>query len=575
MLEALHIENIAVIRSLDIDFRAGLCVLTGETGAGKSLLIDSINCLVGGRVSRELIRTGEDRAAVSAVFSPPEGEIARALAEMGIESADGDALMLSRAVTRDGRSTARINGRAVTQSMLREIGALLVNIHGQSDNQSLMQKAAHGRLLDAFSADEALMTEYRTVWEEWRHIRSEIDRLRQDESERLRTREMLEYQIRDIDAVKLRPGEEERLTERRDRLLHMEKIHRQVSLACRALADGEKSTVMSLCDRAEAALEAIADIIPACDELIERIGSIRAEAEDIADCVRDFADEDLDDPTAELDRLEGRLDAISKLSRKYGEDIPAILAFRETAAARLEEIDTADERIDAYGQRLKVLTATLAGIAERLTVHRTDAAAELSRRVMESLAFLDMPKVVFEVAIRPLDTYGPDGADDVEFLIATNPGDAPAPLIRIASGGELSRIMLAIRSVLNERYGVPTAIYDEVDTGISGRTARKVGIKLAAMAAPPADDRLRPQIICVTHSAQIASLADTHYVIEKQEMPSEEGVLRAETTVRPIADADRVEEVARILGGLDITDAQRAAARELIGERWGSAPNPV
>ncbi len=567
MLESLHIENMAVIRRLDIDFCAGLCVLTGETGAGKSLLIDGINCLLGARVSRELIRAGEDRATVSATFSPPEGEIARAVSDLGIDLLDGDALMLARTVTRDGRSTARINGRAVTQSMLREVGTLLVNIHGQSDNQTLMQKSAHGRLLDAFSSDDALLSDYRAAWEQWRHIRAEIERLRQDESERLRTREMLEFQIKDIDAVKLRPGEEERLTERRDRLLHLEKINRQVMLACRALSDGEKSTVISLCDRAEGALAQIADIIPECDGLIERINAVRAEAEDIAESVRAFADEDMDDPTAELDRLEGRLDAISKLSRKYGEDIPAILAFREKAATRLEEIDTADERIGAYERELKTLSATLSDLATRLTAHRRRAADELSSRVMESLSFLDMPKVVFAVSLRPLGTFGADGADDIEFLIATNPGDAPAPLVKIASGGELSRIMLAIRSVLNERYGVPTAIYDEVDTGISGRTARKVGIKLADMAAPPADDRLRQQIICVTHSAQIASLADTHYVIEKHEATAADGTARAETTVRPIADADRVEEIARILGGLDITDAQRAAARELIERR--------
>ncbi len=567
MLESLHIENIAVIRSLDVDLRAGLCVLTGETGAGKSLLVDSINCLLGGRVSRELIRTGEERAMVSAVFSPPEGEVARALSELGIETADGDELMLSRVVTRDGRSTARIGGRAVTQGLLREVGALLVNIHGQSDNQTLMQRTAHGRLLDAFSSDESLMVEYRTAFARWRHLCTEVDRLRQDESERLRTREMLEYQIRDIEAARLRPGEEEKLIERRDRLGHMEKINRQVHLACRALADGDKSTVLSLCDRAESALSAIAAIIPECDGLMERIASIRAEAEDIADSIRAFADEDMDDPTAELDKIEGRLDLIAKLSRKYGEDIPAILAFRDRAAARLEEIDTADERIEGYERELAALNNTLAGLAERITTRRREAAAELSRRVMEALAFLDMPKVVFEVAIRPLETFGADGADDVEFLIATNPGDAPAPLVKIASGGELSRIMLAIRSVLNERYGVPTAIYDEVDTGISGRTARKVGIKLAAMAAAPADDRPRQQIICVTHSAQIASLADTHYVIEKREVPAEDGAARAETTVRPIADTDRVEEIARILGGLNITDAQRAAARELIERR--------
>ena len=569
MLESLHIENVAVIKSVDIDFAEGLCVLTGETGAGKSLLIDSVNCLTGGRVSRELIRNGEDKALISAVFSPPEGELAVALSELGIDLPEGDSLMLQRVITRDGRSAARINGRAVTQSILREAGALLINIHGQSDNQKLMQKSAHMDLLDAYSRDEGVFEDYRNAYARWKTLREKIAALRQDESERIRTREMLEFQIKDIDAAKLRPGEEEKLTERRDKLLHLEKINRQVTLACRVLADGEKSTVMTLCDRAESALAQIAPIIPECDGLMERIAAIRAETEDIADRIREFGDEDVGDPTAELDKLEGRLDTITKLSRKYGEDIPAILAFREKAAERLGEIDTADDRIADYEAELETLTQSLTALADKLTAHRKAAAARLGAEVQESLAFLDMPKVRFEVAVTPLGTFGGAGADEVEFLIASNPGDPLGPMIRIASGGELSRIMLAIRSVLNQRYGVPTAIYDEVDTGISGRTARKVGIKLAriASAAEPAGEQYRQQVICVTHSAQIASLADAHYVIEKRETPAEGGELRAETTVRPIDEGDRVEEIARILGGLDITDSQRAAARELIAER--------
>ena len=563
MLESLHIENIAVIKSVDIDLTDGLCVLTGETGAGKSLLIDSVSCLTGGRVSRDLIRTGEDRALISALFSPPEGEVARALADMGIDLPAGDGLMLQRVITRDGRSTARINGRAVTQSILREAGALLINIHGQSDNQKLMQKSSHIGLLDAFSRDERVYTAYREIYARWKETREKIAVLRQDASERIRTREMLEFQIKDIDAARLRPGEEEKLTERRDKLLHLEKINRQVTLACRVLCDGEKATVMTLCDRAEAALEQISSIIPECDGLMERIASIRAEAEDIADLVREFGDEDVGDPTAELDRLEGRLDTITRLSRKYGEDIPAILAFRDAADARLTEIDTADDRIADYEAELKTLTAELTDLAGKLTAHRKAAAAELGRQVQESLTFLDMPKVKFRVSVTPLGTFGGEGADEVEFLIASNPGDPLGSMIRIASGGELSRIMLAIRSVLNERYGVPTAIYDEVDTGISGRTARKVGIKLAGIGQ-------NTQVICVTHSAQIASLAEAHYVLEKKETVIDAGIgteTRAETSVRRIGERDRVEEIARILGGLDITDAQRAAAEELIAEK--------
>ena len=560
MLESLHIENIAVIKSVDIDLSEGLCVLTGETGAGKSLLIDSVSFLTGGRVSRDLIRAGEDRALVSALFSSPEGELAEALSELGIDLPEGDGLLLQRVLTRDGRSTARINGRAVTQGILREVGTLLINIHGQSDNQKLMQASAHRALLDDYAQDGDELEGYRGVYGEWKAVRDEISGLRRDVAERLRLREMLEFQIKDIDAAKLKAGEEERLTERRDKLLHLEKINRQVGLACRALCDGEKATVTALCDRAEAALSSIAGIIPECDGLMERIAAIRAEAEDIAERVREFADEDVGDPTAELDKLEGRLDTISRLGRKYGDGVEAILQFREEAAARLTVIDTADERIEELEQEEEELRRRLTHRAEELTAIRKSAATALSQAVQEALAFLDMPKVRFEVAVKATE-FGAFGRDEVEFLLSANPGEPVGPMVRIASGGELSRIMLAIRSVLNERYGVPTAIYDEVDTGISGRTARKVGIKLATIAKGS-------QVVCVTHSAQIASLADAHYVIEKRETV-EGGETRAETTVRPITEERRVEEIARILGGLDVTDSQRAAARELIAGKEG------
>ena len=561
MLQSLHIENIAVIKSVDIDLSEGLCVLTGETGAGKSLLIDSVSFLTGGRVSRDLIRAGEDRALVSALFSPPEGELAEALSELGIDLPEGDDLLLQRVLTRDGRSTARINGRAVTQSILREAGELLINIHGQSDNQKLMQASAHRALLDDYAQDGDELALYRELYGEWKTVRDEMASLRRDVAERIRLREMLEFQIKDIDAAKLKAGEEERLTERRDKLLHLEKINRQVNLACRALCDGEKATVTALCDRAEAALSSIAGIIPECDGLMERIAAIRAEAEDIAERVREFADEDVGDPTAELDKLEGRLDTISRLGRKYGAGVEAILQFREEAAARLTVIDTADERIEELEQEEAGLRKRLAQRAEELTAIRKSAATALSEAVQEALTFLDMPKVRFEVAVKASAEFGAYGRDEVEFLLSANPGEPVGPMVRIASGGELSRIMLAIRSVLNERYGVPTAIYDEVDTGISGRTARKVGIKLATIAKAS-------QVVCVTHSAQIASLADAHYVIEKKETVTG-GETRAETGVRHIDEADRVEEIARILGGLDITDAQRAAARELIAGKEG------
>lgn len=555
MLRSLHIGNVAVIRQADIDFTEGLCVLTGETGAGKSLLIDSLNALTGGRVSRDLIRAGEENAMISALFDGLDEPTRAALSELGVElPEDEDGILLQRTLSRDGKSVARIGGRAVTQSLLREVGALLVNIHGQSDNQKLMQKAAHLSLLDAYAGDGAALAEYRSVYAAWRQVSGQLADLRQDEGQRLRTREMLEYQIADIDAAHLKPGEEDKLTARRDRLQHQEKIDRQLRLAARALRDGEKATAAGLLDRAAMALASLTGILPEAEELAARAESLRLEAEDIADRTRALTDGDAVDATAELDRLEGRLDTIQRLGRKYGAGVDAILAFRADAAERLAGLDTADDRIAACEEQEKRLREQLDGLSAVLTRMRTAAAQELAGQVAESLAFLDMPRVRFEVSLRRLDKPGADGADDAEFCIATNPGEPVQPMIRIASGGELSRIMLALRSVLNEKYGVGVSIYDEIDTGISGRTARKVGIKLRRIARCG-------QVICVTHSAQIASLADAQYRIEKHEVDG-----RAETSVRCLEPEERVDEIARILGGLDLTDSQRAAARELIAE---------
>ncbi len=555
MLTSLHIENIAVIRRADIDLTRGFCVLTGETGAGKSLLVDSINLLTGGKISRDLIRTGEDRALISAVFSLDDPTLCEAISGLGVDPDEGGELMLQRVITREGKSQARINGRAVTQGLLREISALLVNIHGQSDNQKLMQASSHLGLLDDYARDARELAAYASLYAQWKATRDEASRLRRDVAERIRLREMLEYQIRDIDTAKLKAGEEERLTERRDRLRYQEKIDKHTRLALRALQDGEKATVALLLDRAENALAGIADVIPVCGELSGRLEALKYEVEDVAEGIRALCDGEVDDPTAELDRIEGRLDVISRLGRKYGEGVDAILAFRAEAATRLREIDTADERIDELEAQERALAAQLTEAAGCLTAVRTAAAETLSRGVQEALVFLDMPKVRFAVSVTPAEGFTPSGCDRVEFMISTNVGEPLLPMIRIASGGELSRIMLAVRSVLNEKYGVPTSIYDEIDTGISGRTARKVGIKLSHIAKAT-------QVICVTHSAQIASLADTHLIIEKKQSGD-----RAETLVRPLDEGERVDEIARILGGLDVTESQRTAALELIRER--------
>lgn len=552
MLRSLHIENIAVIRRVDLDFGNGFSVLTGETGAGKSIIIDSINLLLGNRVSREIIRTGADTATVSAVFEELSPAVCRSLSDMGFDCEDGT-LMLQRTLTADGRSRTHLNGRTVTQTVQREIARMLVSIHGQSDSQKLLQKSAHGEILDAYARSDEALRSYRDAYHALREVRKNIEGIRCDESEKLRLKEMLSFQISDIDALKLKDGEEETLTKERDRLLNLERVNRQAELAYRALRGGEKGSAMTLIARAEAAIRSLTGIVEGADALSERLTALSAELEDIAETVIDFTDDDREDPTARIDRIEGRLEAISKLKRKYGGSIREVLAFRDAAKEKLDALDTSEERLAQLEREEKSLYSQATVLAAELTAVRRHSAGEITAAVTEALAFLDMPRVRFEIAITPA-SLGENGADEIEFLIATNAGEPLQPMIRIASGGELSRIMLALRSVLNDRDGAATVIFDEVDTGVSGKTSRKIGIKLRETAR-------NTQVLCVTHSAQIASLADSHYRISKHERDG-----RAETEVTLLARDDRIEEVARILGGIEITNAQRDAAREMIEE---------
>ena len=551
MLKSLHIENVAVIRRVELEPSRGFSVLTGETGAGKSMIIDSINLLLGNRTSRGVIRTGADRATVSAVFDELSPAVCNCLEEMGFSVEDG-AVMLQRTLCSDGRSQVRLNGQTITQSLQREIARMLISIHGQSDSQKLLQKSSHASLLDAYAHPDEALAAYREVYHELKKIQKEIDTLVTDESEKLRLREILQYQIADINALKLKEGEEEALTRERDRLAYAERINERSELAYRALKGSDKSA-HQLVKRAASALIGLDGLVEGVDDLCARLDAVADELADVAETALSFVDDDREDPTARIDRIEGRLDAISKLKRKYGGSIGAVLTFRDEAQARLDALEDADGRLDRLNAELKKKTAEAESLAAVLTRLRRTAATEVTREVTEALTFLDMPKVRFEVAVNP-SSLGENGADDIEFLIATNVGEPLLPMIRIASGGELSRIMLALRSVLNDRDGAATVIFDEVDTGVSGKTARKVGIKLHRTAK-------NAQVLCVTHSAQIASLADAHFLISKQEIDG-----RAETAVTELSSTDRVEEIARILGGIHVTDAQRTAAREMIEE---------
>ncbi len=557
MLTALHIENIAVIKEADMELGAGLTVLTGETGAGKSIIIDSIHLLTGAKSEKSLVRSGESAAQVTAVFSSISPAVVRELAKQGIEPDEDGALLITRRLTNDGRTSVRINGQPVTVAMQREIGRLLINIHGQHDNQQLLNPSSHLGLLDAYAMLEPDLKAYQAAYDAMTATKKKIDALMNDAKEKARLTELLEYQIADIESARLKPKEEEELTLRRDRLKNMERISKQVKIVYKSLYRSEKgASAYEQLGRAADALTALSDLLPDADAMLEKLDSFRYDLEDIALTVSELAEVDCDDPEAELDRLETRLDKIASLKRKYGNDIAEILAYRDEMKAKLEDINASEEKLDELNRVLKSENEEVVRLAADLTARRRSAGETLSRRVMEELKYLDMAKVRFSVSLRRAESdgarYTRQGGDDVEFLIATNPGEPLMPLSRIASGGELSRIMLALKSVFADRDNTETLIYDEIDTGVSGKTAQKIGIKLHQTAR-------NGQVLCITHSAQIAALADTHLLISKEETGG-----RSLTTVRKLDRNGRIDELSRIMGGMEITDNLRESARELM-----------
>ncbi len=552
MLSSLHIENIAVIRRLDAELCPKMTVLTGETGAGKSVLIDSINMLLGGRTDRELIRSGEDAAYVSAVFTELGAADIEALSALGI-SVKGNEISLERTLSRDGRAGARIDGRAVTGAMLREVGHRLISVHGQNDTQKLMDRETQRSILDGFAENDALFGEYSEVYAEYTEIKSKISALLRGEREKNQLRDILSFQIKEISSHKLHPNEEEELLSEKRRLSSLERIRKHTDVARRGLCTNEKGITASyLASRAADALKKISDVVPEYEPLIPRLNQCVIELDDIAAEVAAISEEAYDiDPDIELDRIETRLDKITKLKRKYGSTVPEILEFCAEAKRRLSEIENSEELLSELEAELSSVTSRLSDIAARLTVSRRRAGDVIEERILESLEFLEMPRVSFKVDIAEGE-FTPTGRDTVEFMISTNPGEPLSPMSKIVSGGELSRIMLALKCTIHEADGTPTLIFDEIDTGISGKTSRKVGIKLKEASRTA-------QVICVTHSAQIASLAELHLRISKAEVDG-----RNETRLDRLDREGRVEELARILGGISVTEAQRQAARDML-----------
>lgn len=559
MLSSLHIENIAVIKNTDIDFEGGFCVLTGETGAGKSILIDAIGLILGARPTKDLIRNGESKACVSALFSGLEKPLSRLPETLDVTPDEDGCLYLTRTIDLDGKAQTKLNGRTIPVSMQRELMAYLINIHGQNDNRILMSTAAQLEYLDSYAGNRALLEAYEQVYEKMDACRKRILSLQRDEREKARTLELLRYQVADIDAAKLKIGEEEELESKRDKVKNAEKILKQTRLITKALYRNEKSLpAYELIKKAIAALTSVADYLPKADEYIEKLTAMTYDLEDIGLTVADIAESEYDDPDAELDRIETRLDQIGKLERKYGSDIAEILAFRDRAAEELAEIEDSDEKLEDYKLELAGYIKDATRLAAEITSSRKAAAKTLENGVVAELAYLEMPKVRFRVEIRrAVDGDGKArlnrrGADEVEFLLSANPGEPLKSLAKIASGGELSRIMLALKSVNAVDSEGETLIFDEIDTGVSGKTSQKIGMRLRKLAE-------HNQVICVTHSAQIAAEAHAQYLIRKGE---HEG--RVETTVTPLDREGRIHELARIMGGVHITDTLLSSAAEML-----------
>ena len=551
MLKSLHIENIAVVERVDVQFRPGLNVLTGETGAGKSIVIDALYAVTGGRTSRELVRAGAERALAAAVF---DADAARDWClENGVEPEEGT-LIVQRTVSADGKGACRVNGVPVTVAQLRALGALLVDIHGQNDGRQLLDESRHLHYLDAFAQNGAVLEAYRAAYGAWQANEREIRRLSLDGEARRRLAESLEYRVQELEKASLKAGEETELEARSALLRNGEKLREAAEGAYTALY-GDDGSALELAGQARGWLARArgwsADLAAADDTLAEAVSLLQ----DAAERVRDVWDS-LDFSPEEFDRVEGRLAQLRRLEKKFSAaDEAELLHIYEDSAARLAELEGSDEALERLYKKREGLVKDCRTAAAALTASRERAGQALAARVVKELKELSMPSVRFVTSVTPLagePGFGPDGADAVCFLMSANVGEAPGRISRIASGGELSRIMLALKTVFGQNDPVPTAVFDEIDTGVSGVAASRVGEKLALTG-------MQRQVLCVSHLAQIASMADSQYLIEKSEKNG-----RTYTTVTELDRPGRVREIARLTGGDTITETTTASAGELL-----------
>lgn len=550
MLKSINIENIAIIEKCNIDFSHGFNVLTGETGAGKSIVIDSINAVTGQRTSKELVRSGCEKASVSAIFEGVSESVKNALSEYGVEC-DDDSVMLVRTINADGRSACKVNGVSVNVSALKDIGKSLVNIHGQHDNQALLDPENHLGFIDAFGKYDNVIDDYRECYSELRAVRKKLKSLSTDEDEKLRRIDLLRYQINEIEAADIKVGELHELIEKRDLIRNSEKLRLSLEM-CKSLISGDddSSGAETMLTQSLNEFSSVSKIMKDTEKLLERFDFAVSEITDISAEIRDLCESVSFDPN-ELEECEQRIDLINMLNKKYGGDEASVLDFCEKAKAELQNITVSDEMIAELEKESEILEDRLVEKGSALTKARRMAADDFSKRVCDVLQYLEMPKVVFLVDINQ-KMYTVDGCDEVEFLISANLGQDARPLAKIASGGELSRIMLAIKSIMSDFDDANTLIFDEIDTGISGKAADKVGRQMKVLSK-------NKQVLCVTHLAQIAASADSHYLISKSSTDNS-----TYTKVTEISGDDRVNEIARIMSGGNMTENLYKTAKELI-----------
>ena len=550
MLSSLQIENVAVIQKAEVHFQPGLNVLTGETGAGKSILIDSINAILGNRTSKDLVRTGAAKAVIRAAFEQVPDAVLDSLEKAGYERSD--ALMLSREITAEGKSSCRINGMPATAAVLRELCGGLININGQHDSVGLLNPARHLGILDDYAQNGVQFQEYYALYRELVRIKRELDAMITDEAEKQRRIDLLSYQVQEIENAALTAGEEQTLESRRRVLANASTIRDRVAKSYALLSgDDESAGGVDLLGEASNAMETAAQLDDSLSGAAGQLMDLYYTAKDVAaELIGRLESYGTND--AELDDIEQRLDLLYKLKRKYGETVEDVIAFGQKAREELEHIQTSQERYDALQAEKLRLYRLAREKAEALTRTRLNAFEELNKRISGTLDFLNMPgvRMTLQHSRGPLASHG---QDSVEFYISTNPGEAPKPLAKIASGGELSRITLAIKNAMADKDAVPTVIYDEIDSGVSGKAASRIGEVLRQSAQGH-------QILCITHTAQIAALADCHLLIQKN-ITNE----RTYTEIHPLDENGRVEALARLISGDHVTELSLANAREMLG----------